>query len=282
MDAMAAHSDCPPFLKLVAHEQRWRLLRILAWSDRRVQELVEMVGEPANLVSYHLRRLRDHALVRERRSSADRRDVYYSADLARIRGLFLSSGEALHPALGQTAREEGQAASLRKRRKPRVLFLCTHNSARSQMAEGILRHLAGDHLTVQSAGTEPSRVHPLAIRAMAARGIDISGQSSKHLDELVGQSFDYVITVCDRASEVCPIFPGDPQRIHWSIPDPAAVEGRGAVRAKAFEAAGLELTTRIRYLLALLDRPAAPTAGFTPSAEPSPAARGPSRSRPSG
>ena len=259
MDALAAPSDCPPFLKLVAHEQRWKLLRLLAGSDRRVQELVALVGEPANLVSYHLRRLRDQALVHERRSSADRRDVYYSADLARIQGLFLASGEALHPALGQAeaAGEPARAAPRRARRKPRVLFLCTHNSARSQMAEGILRHLAGERIEVRSAGTEPSRVHPLAIRAMAERGIDIGGQTSKHLDELRGQRFDYVITVCDRASEVCPIFPGDPRRIHWSIPDPAAVEGNEAVRAKAFAEAGQELATRIRYLLALLERPGA-------------------------
>ncbi len=260
MDATAAPSDCPPFLKLVAHEQRWKLLRLLAGSDRRVQELVALVGEPANLVSYHLRRLRDQALVRERRSSADRRDVYYSADLGRIQGLFLASGEALHPALGQAADEPSRATSRstrRPRRKPRILFLCTHNSARSQMAEGILRHLAGERLEVRSAGTEPSRVHPLAIRAMAERGIDIGAQTSKHSDEFAGQRFDYVITVCDRASEVCPIFPGDPRRIHWSIPDPAAVEGGAAVRARAFEEAGQELTTRIRYLLALLERPGA-------------------------
>ncbi|HXO21514.1 MAG TPA: arsenate reductase ArsC [Thermoanaerobaculia bacterium] len=137
----------------------------------------------------------------------------------------------------------------------RVLFLCTHNSARSQMAEGILRQLGGDRFEVLSAGTEPSQVHPLAIKAMAAKGIDIGSQRSKHMDELKGQRFDYVITVCDQASESCPVFPGDPERIHWSIPDPSAVEGDAKARARAFEAAGQELTTRIRYLLALLDRP---------------------------
>src|SRR5262249_20612894 len=97
--------------------------------------------------------------------------------------------------------------------RPRVLFLCTHNSARSQMAEGLLRHLGGDAVEAWSAGTEVSRVHPLAIRAMEARGIDIRGQRSKSVDELLGQHFDYVITVCDRASETCPIFPGAPERI---------------------------------------------------------------------
>ncbi len=253
MDAIA---DCPPFLKLVAHPQRWRLLGLLAWSDRRVQELVELIGEPGNLVSYHLRRLREHALVHERRSSADRRDVYYSIDLGRLRGLFLRTGESLHPALGEEPRAaDGRAAAVGER--CRVLFLCTHNSARSQMAEGLLRHLAGDRFEVASAGTEPSRVHPLAMAALAARGIDITGQRSKSMDEFASQRFDYVITVCDRASEACPVFPGDPQRIHWSIPDPAAPGDDGEVRIGAFEAAAQELATRIRYVISLLERPGA-------------------------
>ena len=136
----------------------------------------------------------------------------------------------------------------------RVLFLCTHNSARSQMAEGILRHLAGDRLEVASAGTEVTRVHPLAIKVMAAREIDLSGQRSKHLDEFLGQQFDYVITVCDNARETCPVFPGAPERIHWSIPDPSSAEGDEKEREAAFERAADDLLTRIRYLLSLLRR----------------------------
>ncbi|HEY4593337.1 MAG TPA: arsenate reductase ArsC [Thermoanaerobaculia bacterium] len=138
--------------------------------------------------------------------------------------------------------------------RPFVLFLCTHNSARSQMAEGILRELGGDRVEVASAGTEATRVHPLAVREMAERGIDISGQRSKHMDEFLGERFDYVVTVCDNARESCPIFPGDPERIHWSIPDPAAVEGEEKTRQAAFKRAADELTTRIRYLLALLEK----------------------------
>jgi len=140
---------------------------------------------------------------------------------------------------------------------PRVLFLCTHNSARSQMAEGLFRHLAGGRFAVESAGTEASRVHPLAVRAMAERGIDISAQRSKHLAELAGQRFDLVVTVCDRASESCPIFPGAPRRLHWSIPDPSAAAGGEAERARAFAAAADDLAARIRELVALLDRPGA-------------------------
>jgi thioredoxin type arsenate reductase len=244
----------PSFLKMLAHELRWRLVGALARSDRRVQELVEMVGEPQNLVSYHLRQLRAQELVTERRSAADRRDVYYSLDLDRLKGLYLATGESLHPGIAGSRSEGEEEAAAAPARRVRVLFLCTHNSARSQMAEGLLRALGGDRFEVHSAGTEVTRVHPLALREMAERGIDISGQRSKHLQEFFGQDFDYVITVCDNARESCPVFPGDPERIHWSIPDPSAVEGGEAVRAAAFQRAADELTTRIRYLLSLLEK----------------------------
>lgn len=244
----------PPFLKLLAHEQRWKLLEALAFSDRRVQELVGVLQQPQNLVSYHLRKLRDQAIVRERRSAADGRDVYYSLDLDRLRGMLMSTGEALHPGLGEEPEARQGLPLTEAGRRVRVLFLCTHNSARSQMAEGILRHMAGDKAEVYSGGTEVTRVHPLAIETMAARGIDISGQRSKHLDEFADQQFDYVITVCDNARETCPVFPGAPERIHWSIPDPSSVEGDETVRAAAFQRAADDLLTRIRYLLALLQR----------------------------
>ena len=146
---------------------------------------------------------------------------------------------------------ESMSESARRRR---VLFLCTHNSARSQMAEAILRQLAGERYEVASAGTEPSQVHPLAIETMARRQVDIRGQRSKPMSELVGEHFDYVITVCDNANEACPVFPGDPQRIHWSIPDPAAVTGSREARLAAFDRAASELLTRIRYLIALIER----------------------------
>ncbi len=136
-------------------------------------------------------------------------------------------------------------------RRLRVLFLCTHNSARSQMAEGILRHLAGQRFEVESAGTAPSRVHPLALRAMAGRGIDISRQRSKHMDRFAGERFDYVITVCDLASEACPLFPGAPERIHWSIPDPSAIKDNEGERFNAFESAAEDLVARIHSFVTL-------------------------------
>jgi arsenate reductase len=109
--------------------------------------------------------------------------------------------------------------------KKRVLVLCTGNSARSQMAEGLLRQDAGNRFEVFSAGVDPSQVRPLAIEAMREVGIDISGQRSKSVDEFLGQEFDYVITVCDNANERCPVFPGKTKRIHWSFEDPAAAGG---------------------------------------------------------
>lgn len=120
-------------------------------------------------------------------------------------------------------------------KKQRVLILCTGNSARSQMAEGLLRALGGERVEVFSAGSKPSQVNPYAIRAMARRGIDISGQRSKHLNEFISQPFDYVITVCDNAAESCPLFPGKAERIHWSFPDPAAVQGNDDEILASFE-----------------------------------------------
>lgn len=109
--------------------------------------------------------------------------------------------------------------------KQRVLFLCTHNSARSQMAEGWLRSLAGDHYEVHSAGTEATQLRPLAIKVMAEVGIDITDQESKTIDRYLAEPWDYVITVCDQASETCPVFPGGKQRLHWSLPDPSKANG---------------------------------------------------------
>jgi arsenate reductase (thioredoxin) len=128
----------------------------------------------------------------------------------------------------------------------RVLFLCTHNSARSQMAEGLLRHLAPQRFEVHSAGTEATEVRPLAIKTMSEMDIDISGQYSKTMDEYLGQQFDYVITVCDRANESCPIFPGDPERIHWSFRDPSAAEGSDEDQLKVYRQVRDEILGRLR------------------------------------
>ena len=128
----------------------------------------------------------------------------------------------------------------------RVLILCTGNSARSQMAEGLLRDMAGDRFEVVSAGVAPSGVRPEAIEVMREIGIDISGHRSKSVDEFTSQQFDYVITVCDNANQECPMFPGKFQRIHWSIDDPAAVSGGEDARLAAFRTARDELRTHLK------------------------------------
>jgi arsenate reductase len=130
-------------------------------------------------------------------------------------------------------------------RHKKVLILCTGNSARSQMAEGLLRHDGGNDFIVESAGLEPSFVRAEAIEVMSELGIDISGQRSKSLDEFLAQPFDYVITVCDNANQHCPLFPAATHRIHWSIEDPAAVTGDEQTRLQAFRAARDELHERL-------------------------------------
>ena len=130
--------------------------------------------------------------------------------------------------------------------KKRVLILCTGNSARSQMAEGLLRHIGGDKFEVKSAGVAPSQIRPEAIEAMQDVGIDITSHRSKSVDELVGQPFDYIITVCDNAKESCPIFPGSATRIHWSFDDPAAVEGTTEEKLTAFRRVRDDIRDRLR------------------------------------
>lgn len=133
--------------------------------------------------------------------------------------------------------------------KLRALILCTGNSARSQMAEGLLRHLAGDKFEVESAGTIASFVRPQAIAAMAEIGIDISAHRSKCLDEFIGEPFDYVITVCDNAAENCPVFPGPVKRIHWSFDDPAEAKGEEADIQATFNRVRDEISTRLEEFI---------------------------------
>ena len=242
------------FLRLLAHDIRWRILLALSRSDHRVEELVKQIKQPHNLISYHLKRLRLQQLVSERRSSADARDIYYSLNLDRFRQMYSETGQALHPGVNEPVSIPQPQTNAFSESPARVLFLCTHNSARSQMAEGILRELGRNRVEVFSAGTEPSGIHPLAIKVMSGRGIDMRTHRSKHLEEYSGQEFDYVVTVCDRVREVCPIFPGEPAHIHWSFPDPAAIEGDLKAQERGFEDTARQLTVRIQYLLLMIDR----------------------------
>lgn len=134
--------------------------------------------------------------------------------------------------------------------RKRVLILCTGNSARSQMAEGLLRHLADDRFEVASAGVSPTQVRPEAIAAMREINIDISDHRSKSVDEFAGQEFDYVITVCDNANEQCPLFPGNTKRIHWSFEDPAATQGDEPTRLAVFRRIRDEILDQLNVFVA--------------------------------
>jgi len=237
-------SGPPPFLGLAGDELRWDLLRELARSDQRVGELMAAVDRPQSLVSYHLRKLRSGGLVTSRRSSADGRDTYYRLDLARCAALLTETGATLHPGL----RLAPAPVSTSDTARGRVLFLCTGNSARSQMAEALLARQA-PRVEVFSAGSHPKRLHPNAVAVMGDYGIDLSGRRAKHVDEFAAQPFDQVISLCDRVREICPEFPGEPRLVHWSMPDPAAGGDDHAATYPAFQRTAEELSSRIGYLL---------------------------------
>ncbi len=254
--------DPPPFMRLASHPLRWRLLRQLVHSDRTVKELRALVDEPQSLVSYHLRLLREGGLVTARRSSADGRDSYYAIDLLACRDGLEHAGAALHPTLRVGSAPSNCSRPRRSRRRPSVLFLCTGNSARSQIAEALLDRMSDGAVQSASAGSNPKPLHPNAVRVLRTYGIDISANRTKHLDELRSQRFDTVVTLCDRVREVCPEFPSGPELVHWSVADPA-LEG-ATVRASypAFVQTAVELETRISFRLPLIthiDTPRRPT-----------------------
>jgi len=235
----------PAFVRLAAHPVRWELLTALAGSDLRVRELVERVDQPQSLVSYHLRLLRDAGLVASTRSSFDGRDSYYHLDLDRCAAALTDTAAALHPAL-RLPRPSPAAQA----RPVAVLFVCTGNSARSPIAEALLRHHGADHTTVSSAGTRPrDRMHRHAVRVLRDTiGVDISHQRPQHLDTVIGRRFDHVITLCDRAREAAPDFARHPRRAHWSVVDPATADDG----YRAFRRVAADIDTRIRHLLPVI------------------------------
>ncbi len=250
-------SDTTPrsdFFALAGHPVRWSLLSELARSDRQVDELVAATGRPQPLVSYHLGLLRRAGLVTSRRSSHDGRASYYRLDLD-VCGRALSvSAASLHPGLATvpaTASAPVQSTSPSGRR-PLVLFACTGNGARSQIAEALLQHVAGDRIDAISGGSHPKPIHRDAVRVLAARGIDISDRCSKPLSQFEGVHVDLVVTLCDKVREVCPEFPTSRARIHWSLPDPSTLTDRPTTAV--FRELADEIGTRVRYLVADIDR----------------------------
>jgi ArsR family transcriptional regulator, arsenate/arsenite/antimonite-responsive transcriptional repressor / arsenate reductase (thioredoxin) len=253
----------PAFVRLAGHPLRWRLLTLLAGGDHRVRELAAVLGQPQNLVSYHLRLLRCGGLVTATRSAFDGRDSYYHLELDRCADAMAATGAALHPALGPawagSAGSAGSAAAAGPaagRRRIAVLFVCTGNTARSPVAEALLRHHGGDRVYSASAGTHPGRrLHPDAAPVLReAYGIDLADRRPRSVTGVARRRFDHVITLCDRAREACPEIGRDTRRAHWSIPDPAADPG-GLRRTVT------EIDTRVRHLVPALTGP-------TPSARP--------------
>jgi protein-tyrosine-phosphatase/DNA-binding transcriptional ArsR family regulator len=236
----------PAFLRLAAHPLRWQLLSALADGDQRVRELTSRVDQPQNLVSYHLRLLRNEGLVTATRSSFDGRDTYYHLDLDRCADALSDSGAALHPALRRDP-PAAPAGSIS------VLFVCTGNGSRSPIAEALLRRRTAE-VTVTSAGTRPRpAMHANTVRVLRESfGIDVDGRRPRHVDALAGQRFDHVITMCDRAREACPEFPDNPRRTHWSIPDPATAAGSDDATYPAFRRTATDVDTRVRHLIPVL------------------------------
>lgn len=233
--------DVPMILRMATHPVRWALLRELAISDRRVRELVAAVDEPQNLVSYHLRELKAAGLVTVRRSNFDGRDSYYHLDLARCATGFGAAAEALHPLLAFRHRVWPTGGS--------VLFLCTGNSARSPMAEALLRWRSDGAVATASAGSHPKpAMHPNTARALRAEfGIELSLRTPQPLTAVGDQSFDYVITLCDKVREFSWDF-GCVKRVHWSLPDPSASGASDDESLTEFRSVAREIDRRIEFL----------------------------------
>jgi protein-tyrosine-phosphatase len=227
-------------MRMAAHPLRWALMTALAASDLRVRELVAAVGEPQNLVSYHLGLLRSAGLVTVRRSSFDGRDSYYHLDLARCATAFGNAASSLHPALAPAEPDETASGS--------VLFLCTGNGARSPMAEALLRRRHGQRVRAASAGSHPKpALHPNAVRVLQEEyGLDLGARQPQPL-AAVTEPFDYVITLCDKIREL-PRDHGSAVTMHWSLPDPAAAAASDAASYPEFQRVARELESRIRYL----------------------------------
>jgi arsenate reductase (thioredoxin) len=174
-------------------------------------------------------------VLAEQRRAIDRQ----RADLDRLEGELLDLERTI-AAAGRAWRDRSVADPIR------VLFVCTHNSARSQIAEALLRRYGGEDFEVRSAGTEATQVNPYAVRVLDEQGIDWSGARSKAIDEFLDERFDYVITVCDRARETCPVFPGSTNSLHWGLDDPAEVDGTDEEKLAAFRRTAQEVAARLR------------------------------------
>lgn len=249
MAAVSARSS--DLWSVLGHDLRRRLVWLLARSDRSVNELVEIVDERQNLVSYHLGLLRRSGLVTERRSSADARDVYYRLSLDRLGSGLEAAAAQLHPGLGGIAGAQPKVGWAPKR-PVRVLFVCTGNSARSLMAEAIMRAQSAGAVEAHSAGTQPAGVNPITLEVLRELGFDTESLRSKGVEDVVAIPFRHVISLCDIARENFPSLPGKPAYTHWSLADPAAVRGPKRRQKAAFRTTADEIQDRVRHFLEMI------------------------------
>lgn len=239
----------PSLLRTASHPVRWALLTELAATDCRVRELAAAIDEPQNLVSYHLRLLRSAGLIDARRSTFDGRDTYYHLNLTRCAEAFAEVATALHPALAPApAAKPVRLAAVRS-----VLFLCSGNSARSPMAEALLRKRGGGRIRAASAGSHPKpRIHPNAVRIMRDMyGIDLRGSRPQPITAVTRRRFDCVITLCDKVREYAHDH-GVVTAMHWSLPDPSGAAGSDRASYREFSRVASELDSRIEFLLPTL------------------------------
>ncbi len=232
-------NKAPLLFSILGEPVRWQIVQALLESDWLIQEIGRQVKQPLNLLSYHLDKLRAAGLITERRSSLDGRATYCSLDVSRLTELYADAGRELRLPAGRPVADADRGL--------RVLFLCTHNAARSQMAEGLLREAVQGRWRVASAGSQPGGVHPLAVETLARRGIDIGQQTSKDPAALEIREFDVVISLCDRVRAERIRFPNRPRRAHWSLPDPLAAPRR--TQPRAFRETADRLTQRIQWFL---------------------------------
>jgi protein-tyrosine-phosphatase/DNA-binding transcriptional ArsR family regulator len=243
--AVTDRAVVPQLMQMASHPVRWALLTELAAGDHRVRELAAAVDEPQNLVSYHLRLLRSAGLIDARRSNFDGRDTYYQLNLTRCAGAFADAAAALHPSLAAAPTTQPAGS---------VLFLCSGNSARSPMAEALLRKKGGTRIRAASAGSHPKpALHPNAVRVMRdVYGIDLRGSRPRPLAAVARRRFDYVITLCDKVREYAHEH-GVATTMHWSLPDPSAAGGERESYPE-FRRVASELDSRIEFLLPVLAR----------------------------
>ncbi len=236
-------ADALSLLKVLADDTRWRIIRILRFGDYQVSELVERLQQPQNLISYHLGILRQAGFVQLHRSDADGRVLFYSLSHTQLRTGLAQVAAALQLSVPDPATLPAVP----------LLFLCTGNSIRSQMAEAWVRHLSGGRIPVQSAGNRPQQIHPLTYVVMQEVGLDLSQHRSKGLEVLNHFPAQIGVSVCDFAREDCPTFLRVPVLLHWSIPQPERLHRQsGSSELEVFRGLRDAIRERVEGLFSLL------------------------------